>query len=148
MRISRRDALATGAAAITVTAITAPLAIKAASVQAALADVPTAVAAQVSDAELIALGQQWQEAYAEWLQREDDEDGTLLKRACTIEDKMKDIPTRSPNGALVKLRVAAEHYRLMGDIDDDPYALLTYQAWQGLETEPINFERLMREARS
>jgi hypothetical protein len=33
----------------------------------------------------------------------------------------------------------------MGEIEGIcPYALLTYQAWQGLESEPIDFERIMR----
>ncbi len=68
----------------------------------------------------------------------------MLKRVCTIEDRMAEIPARSHNGGLVKLRVAAEHYRLMGEIDADPYARLTYQAWQSLETERVvaDFERL------
>ncbi len=48
MSISRRDALATGAAAITTAAVAAPLAIKAAGVEAALAGDPViALAAQV-----------------------------------------------------------------------------------------------------
>ena len=59
-------------------------------------------------------------------------------------------PARSCNGALVKLRVAAEHYRLMGEIEYDPYARLTYQAWQSLETKRVaaGMERLAKEARA
>ncbi len=128
MSISRRDALLGASAAV------------------AVAGVPTAVAAQACDTELVALGQQWRELYIEWLRCPVEEENTvLLKRVHAIEDRMEEIPARSPNGALVKLRVAAEHYRLMGDIDGgDHYALLTYQAWQALETEPFDFERLMR----
>ena len=130
MQISRRNVLATGAAAITTAAITAPLAIK-------------AVAAQGCDAELTALGRQWIDAYGEWIGTE-DEDSTLLKRCRSIENRIADIPARSHHGALVKLRVVAELYRLMGDIDDTLETRLTYQAWQALETELFDFERLMR----
>ncbi len=109
----------------------------------AVAGVPIAVAAKAEDAELTALGRQWIDAYGEWIGTE-DEDSTLLKRCRSIEDKMAEIPARSGNGALVKLRVAAEHYRLMGDIDDSLETRLTYQAWEALETESFDFARLMR----
>ena len=111
---------------------------------AAVAGVPGAVLAQ--DAELIALGRQWRESYFEWLRcPHEEEKSGMLKRVCSIEDRMAEIPADSREGALVKLRAAAEHYWLMGDIDCDPYALLTYQAWQSLETERVapDFERLI-----
>ena len=65
-------------------------------------------------------------------------------RTRTIENRIADIPARSHYGALVKLRVAAESYRLMGDIDDNLETRLTYQAWEALEAESFDFERLMR----
>ena len=139
--ISRRTALATGAAAITTGAIAAPLAIKAAGVKEALA----------GDTELIALGQQWVEVYTAWLQcnDDDDRDTVLMKRAIALEGRIAEIPSHSPSGALVKLRVVAENLRLMGELDGScRYVLLTYQAWQSLETEPIDFERIMRETPS
>ncbi len=144
MSISRRTALATGATAVVTDAATAPLATKA-----ALAGVPGT--AQGEDAELIALGRQWRESYGKWMRcRCEEENTVLLRRVCSIEDRMAEIPARSRNGALVKLRAAAENYRLMGEIDHDPYARLTYQAWQSLETEGVaaDFERLAGEARS
>ncbi len=125
MQISRRDALMGATAAV------------------AVAGVPTAVAAQAEDAELIALGRQWIVAYGEWIGTE-DVDSTLLKRVRSIDNRIADIPARSHHGALVKLRVAAEFYRLMGDIDDSLETRLTYQAWQALETEPFDFERLIK----
>ncbi|MCZ6742974.1 MAG: hypothetical protein O7D27_12535 [Alphaproteobacteria bacterium] len=125
MSISRRDALMGATAAV------------------AVAGVPTAVAAQAEDAELIALGRQWIVAYGEWIGTE-DVDSTLLKRVRSIDNRIADIPARSHHGALVKLRVAAEFYRLMGDIDDSLETRLTYQAWEALETESFDFKRLMR----
>lgn len=114
---------------------------------AAIAVVAVPITAQAEDAELITLGRQWIVAYGEWIGTE-DKDGTLLKRAHAIEDRMAEIPARSPNGALVKLRVVAENLRIMGDIDEDLNSRLTYQAWQGLETDPVDFERLMKGLRS
>jgi hypothetical protein len=81
--ISRRTALATGAAAITTGAIAAPMAMQAAGVKEALA----------GDTELTALGQQWVEAYTAWLQCHDEDENTiLLKRASAIEDRMVEMP--------------------------------------------------------
>ncbi len=118
-----------------------------ASAAAVVAGVPGAV--QGEDAELTALGRQWIEAYGEWIGTEDD-DSTLLKQCRSIENRIADIPARSYHGALVKLRVVAEFYRLMGDIDDSSETRLIYQAWEALETERFNFEclRLAGEARS
>ncbi len=106
-----------------------------------VAGAPVAVAAPAEDAELTALGRQWIEAYGEWIGAEDD-DSTLLKRCRSIENRIADTPARSHRGALVKLRVVAEYYRLMGDIDDSSETRLIYQAWQALETEALDFERL------
>ena len=59
MQISRRTALAAGAAAITTAAVTAPLAIKAAGVQAALAGDPAvAQAADPEEAQVLAVFRQ------------------------------------------------------------------------------------------
>ena len=103
-------------------------------------------AVQAEDAELITLGRQWIVAYGEWIGTfNEDKDSTLLNRCCSIEDEIADIPARSHHGVLVKLRVVAEHYRLMGDIDDSRESRLTYQAWQALETESFDFGRLQRE---
>ena len=129
------------------TAITRRGAMLGASAAVAVAGVPTAVAAQAEDAELSVLGRQWIDAYGEWLGTE-DEDSTLLKRCRSIENRIADIPARSHHGALVKLRVVAELYRLMGDIDDTLETRLTYQAWQALETELFDFERLIGGLRS
>ena len=125
MQISRRDALMGAGAA------------------AAVAGVPGAV--QGEDAELVALGRQWLVTYSKWLRETGEEKSGSLKQACALEDRIAEIPACSQDGALVKLRVAAEHYRLMGEAEIDPYARLTYQAWQSLETERVaaQFERLI-----
>ena len=129
MTISRRSALIGASAAVVVAGVSG--------------------AVQGEDAELITLGRQWLATYGKWLRPTcGSKESGLLKKVCAIEDLMADIPARSHDGALVKLRVAVEHYRLMGDIDCDPYARLAYQAWQGLETEPVNFGRLMGEVAS
>ena len=143
MSISRRTALATGAAAVVTGATTAPLAVKAAL-------------AATSDDPLVALGRQWQEAYDNWLQfstagdsfeeivelenqREDLDD-----IAWQLENEAADVPARSLDGVLVKLRMAGTHYHLMerdGEGWADHYAELTWQAWDGLERlvrEPVS----------
>ncbi len=128
MQITRRNALLGASAAV------------------AVAGVPGAV--QGEDAELIALGQQWLATYGKWLLETGVEKSGLLEQACALEDRMAEIPACSHDGAIVKLRVAAEHYRLMGDVEIDPYDRLAYQAWQSLDSEPVNFERLMGEVAS
>ena len=138
MSISRRDALLGATAAVVVTGATvAPLAVKA------------ALATTEPDAELIALGQQWRETYTAWLQccGDEEKNSALGKRAFALEGQIAGMPAHSPSGALVKLRVAAEHFRVMGEIETGKYALLTYQAWQALETEPVDFEHLDRDSR-
>ncbi len=132
MSISRRGALLGASAAV------------------AVAGVPRAALGKTEvDAELIELGLQWIDAYGKWIGTE-DRDSTLMKRCRSIENRIVDIPARSHHGALVKLRLAAEFYRLMGDIDDSSETRLIYQAWEALETERFEFEslRLAGEARS
>ena len=124
------------------TEVTRRTALKGASAAIAVVGMPTP--AQAEDAELIALGRQWIDAYGGWIGTE-DEDSTLMKRCHVIEDRIADIPARSHHGALVKLRVAAEYLRLMDEIDDSLSTRLAYQAWQALETETFDFERRQRE---
>ncbi len=62
MSISRRTALATGAAAITTAAVTAPLALKATATKAALAGEE----AQASDTVLLARIERFHDVYGEW----------------------------------------------------------------------------------
>ena len=113
-----------------------------ASAAAAVAGVPTVAMGKTEvDAELIELGRQWIDVYGKRIGTE-DVDLTLMKRCRSIENRIADIPARSHHGALVKLRLAAEFYRLMGDIDDSQETRLTYQAWETLETERFDFERL------
>ena len=100
MSITRRNALTGATAAVAVASL--PIA---------------AMATTEPDAELIALGRRWIEAYGKWIGTEGG-DSTLLKRATAIEDRMAEIPAHSPSGALVKLRVAAESLRLMGDLPE------------------------------
>ncbi len=117
---------------------------------AAVAGVPTVAMGKTEvDAELIELGRQWIDVYGKRIGTE-DVDLTLMKRCRSIENRIADIPARSYHGALVKLRVVAEFYRLMGDIDDSSETRLIYQAWEALETERFDFEclRLAGEARS
>ena len=124
------------------TGLTRRNALMGASAAVAVVSVPTVI--QAEDAELIALGRQWIDAYGEWIGTE-NANSILLKRVGAIEDRMAEIPVHSPNGALVKLRIAAENLRLMNDIDDGVYSTLTYQAWQALETETFDFEQRQRE---
>ena len=127
MQISRRDAFMGASAAV------------------AVAGVPLAALGKTEvDAELIELGRQWIDAYGKWIGTE-DRDSTFMKRCRSIENSIVDIPARSHHGALVKLRVVAEYLRLMGDIDDSQETRLTYQAWETLETERFDFERLQAE---
>ena len=142
--------------------ITRRTALTGATAAVAAVGVPTLVTAQDSDAELIALGQQWQEAYGEWIRACDlvsvafdsgEPDCRLLKlekatdpffdRQWRLRDRIGEIPARSINGALVKLRIVVAQGWVMGE-NDDTYGRLTYQAWQSLETESgaAAFERL------
>ena len=148
------------------TAITRRGAILGTAATVAVVGVPTTV--QAEDAELIALGQQWQEAYGEWMRAckavqiaydagEPDRRVRELEKAsdpsfecaCALKDRIAEIPARSVNGALVKLRIVIAQGWVTGE-NDDTFGCLTYQAWQSLETESAaaDFERLAGEARS
>ncbi len=84
---------------------------------------------------LIEVGRQWGEAYRNW--EASDGDGTeLVKIFSKLQDKAAKIPAFSIEGILVKLRITGTHYHLMersGGEWNDPYAHLTWQAWQALE---------------
>ena len=82
--------------------------------------------ASETDDPLIALGQQWKEAYdnwqariptagsdEEWTVQDDERSTTLGKIAWGIEDQAADIPAQSVDGVLVQLRIAGTHYHLM-----------------------------------
>ena len=120
-----------------------------AEAEAATATPPSS--ASVPDDPLIALGEQWKEAYDNWLEFDTDgasneEVKALEERkselgdiAWRIEDQAADIPARSIAGVLAQLRMAGEHYYLMerdGTKKQEwanTYAHLTWQAWEGLE---------------
>ena len=114
--------------------------------EAAAATAAPPSSASVPDDPLVALGRQWQEAYDNWLQYDvsgdsreeiterEEQKSDQGKIAWDIEDQAANIPARSFEGALVKLRMAGTHCGLEGQDDNpDPYGRLTWQAWQGLE---------------
>ncbi len=108
MQISRRDALATGAAALITAAITAPLAIKANSVKAALGD---------NHAELEALRLTWRAAERRSFDSDDaaeDAEGSgqpaadhgrvaAHQEARAAYERFMDTPATSTRGVLAKL---------------------------------------------
>ena len=109
MQISRRDALATGAAAITTAAVTAPLAVKAAGVK-ALAGEPLVAL----ERRMLARGAfldshsgvdhaQWDAAYKEW---------------AALQDQIAETPAKTVEGLAVKLRLIAED-SLVHTMDSD-----------------------------
>ncbi len=143
MQISRRNALVGAGAAM------------------AVAGVPGTVRGQ--DAELVALGRQWQQTYAEWMRvcarveiaydagessrrvRElEVASETPFECAWALKNRIAEIPAHSLDGALVKLRVVVAQDWITGEIND-PFGRLTYQAWQSLETQHVaaDFERLL-----
>jgi len=100
MQITRRSALATGAAAITTAAITAPLALKAAGVKAALGDEPLVAL----ERRMLARGAfldshsgvdhaQWDAVYKEWV---------------ALQDQIAETPAKTVGGLAVKLHLIAE----------------------------------------
>ena len=108
MSISRRNVLATGAAAITTAAVSAPLALKSASAKAALAGDP-----------LLAMERQWlaQRDYIHSFPHESDaEIDPLYDRQCALEKKIMTTPARSVAGIAVKLRLAT-YYTYPGPLD-------------------------------
>ncbi len=102
MNITRRTALATTAAAITTAAIAAPIAIKAAGVQAALAGDP-----------LLALEQEWR-AFRDYIHNYPDESDAALdplyNRLTNMEVRIYETPATTPAGIAVKLRLWGGYY--------------------------------------
>ncbi len=95
------------------------------------------------DDPLITLGEQWKEAYGNWLNGRPADDAPqeeiiageerkleLGKIAWGIEDQAAKVPAQSVAGVLAQLRMAGTHYRLMECNDGewtDKYAQLTWQ---------------------
>ena len=104
MQITRRTALATGAAAITTAAITAPLAIKATGVQAALGGDPVNTALQHAHAE-------WERARQAFLDTLDDL--ALVEKRFWAAAKERGFKhgTRAYEALRRELGVDAVHYR-------------------------------------
>ena len=97
----------------------------------------------MSDDPLIALGEQWQEAYddwqasmpprgdgGEWTRQDDERSMKLAVTTWGLEDQISKLPVLSLIDALVKIRIAGayevEHF-------EDRHAELTRQARDGLE---------------
>ena len=102
MSISRRNVLATGAAAITTAAVTAPLALKA-----ALGDeIPTVDP-------VLAVEQEWR-AFHEYIRNHPDESDAarapLYDRLTDMEIKIYETPATTPAGIAVKLRLWGGYY--------------------------------------
>ena len=148
MQISRRNALlGAGAAAV----VGVPSAVQAAEAEAAAGSSPVSA----SDDPPIALGRQWEEAYDNWLEADvsgasheevtaqEERKSDLGDIAWRLEDQAAEIPAQSVDGVLAQLRMAGTHYLLerSGEEWHDPYAQLTWQAWDALE-------RLAGEARA
>ena len=133
--------------------ITRRAALTGAAVLAATGAVPVAAMAKVeADAELITLGRQWQKAHDEFLRAcnavetasdvgESDERMRVLEeasnapadRSWVLRDRIGEIPARSLDGALVKLRVVVAQHRIMDELPHDCFARLTCEALQALE---------------
>ena len=148
MSISRRTAIATGAAAITTGAITAPLALKAAGVKAALAGEPDPVAALANKAF----------AYRAWLNSipgdmPEEEFNSHCEELWEIYDQIRDTPATSIEGIAGKVRVALiqtyhpidneitgppDDFELVGSLEPERFI------WSALR----DLERLAGEARS
>ncbi len=115
MSISRRTALATGAAAVVTGALTAPLAMKAAGVKAALAGPPVEP--------LLALEQDWL-AQRDYIHNyPDDSDAALnllYDRQHALERGIMAAPARSFAGIAVKLRLAT-YYIHPGSLDREGF---------------------------
>ncbi len=103
MRITRRNALMGATAAAVVTgAITAPIAIKAAGVRAALGGEP-----------LVAMEQEWH-TFLNYIHNYPDESDAALDplyaRLTEIEEQIYATPARTPQGVAVKLRLWGSYY--------------------------------------
>ncbi len=76
------------------------------------------------------------DASREEIKEHEDQRDILLRAACQLEDQAAEISAQSLAGVLVQLRMAGTHYHLTGRDGEewyDPYAKLTWQAWDGLE---------------
>ena len=126
MSISRRTALATGAAAIVTGAAVAPLAFKAAGVKAALGGDP-----------VLALEREWRARLDYVHNYPDDSDAALdplYERVNEIERQLFLTPAESVQGVLTKLRVW-HYYYSPGSCADQPYDRVW---WRGnLDNLPI-----------
>ncbi len=145
MSISRRDALATGAAAITTAAITAPLAIKAAGVKAALAGEP-----------LLAMEREWNAHRHSFNNSADDSDAARephFRRLEEMEWNIYQTPAQTLQGVATKLRLWSRYYACFhdrcydgdwwtGDLEGMDYAEF------GFANVLRDLERLAGEARS
>ena len=112
MNITRRDALLGATAAAAVTGLTAaPLAIKAAGVKAALGGVPGAVQGEDADAQVKALCRKWEAMYrhVNMSNVTDEERFAQVPVMDRLADRIADIPVRSLDGVVHKLKVAI-HY--------------------------------------
>ncbi len=111
MQITRRSALATGAAAITTAAIATPLAMKASGVKAALAGDP-----------LVAMEQDWL-AFRDFCDDWPDEEGevyeALYDRLYEMQDALYSSPAKTLTGVAAKLRMWA--WNCTGISDPHPY---------------------------
>ena len=107
MNITRRDALLGATAAAAVTGLTAaPLAIKA-----ALGGVPGAVQGEDADAQVKALCRKWEAMYrhVNMSNVTDEERFAQVPVMDRLADRIADIPVRSLDGVVHKLKVAS-HY--------------------------------------
>ena len=112
MNITRRDALLGATAAAAVTGLTAaPLATKAAGVKAALGGVPGAATGEDADAQVKALCRKWEAMYRHFESNSatDDERNARLPVMDRLADRIADIPARSFDEVVHKLKVAI-HY--------------------------------------
>ena len=115
MSISRRTALATTAAAVVTGAITAPIAIEAAGVKAALAGDPVV---SPNDSDLLALEQEWANLryYINNYPDESDEAlDPLYERLTEREEAIFCCPARTPAGLAIKLRLWDHYYNSFGE---------------------------------
>ncbi len=109
MSISRRTALATGAAALTTAAIATPLAFKAAGVRSALAG-------DAVNEPLLAMEQEWL-AYRDYCNNHPDESDEARERLYEPLYRMEEIifriPAKTPAGVAVKVRLFAHYYTVV-----------------------------------
>ena len=110
MQITRRSALATGAAAITTAAITAPLAIKAGNVKAALAGDDPIIVMWRQSRRWIEEGARYDELSGAAANKADfrrlsDMSGEIDRKAFDLEQKIADMTPESPRGWGIQARL-------------------------------------------